>query len=145
MTTVLNLHEKTRGFFRLHWPSDANPPPTWVKWEPFLSAPGPNYDRVGCYALVKDNEILYVGQGMRKGRPGSRYENHGISARLNDHVLLVNWQQGAGYILHDRWLSIGVDAAYTIGLTEYVLLAVALEYYLSGELRPIANSQYKPR
>lgn len=139
MNEFSDLQTKTAEFFQLHWPSGNEEAPQWIKWDPFLSAPGPNYDKVGCYALFAGPEVFYLGVGMAKGKPGSRYENHGISARLN-HVMSADHEKGSGYKLKEKWANLGINGAYTLGFTKYTYLALALENFLITEMRPRENS-----
>ncbi|MGO3742409.1 hypothetical protein [Kerstersia sp.] len=143
--SIHTLQDLTNRFFQRHWPTDAAAAaPRWTMWEPFLSAPCPNYNRNGCYALLGGKQILYIGAGMAAGRPGDRYENHGISTRLK-HVFLADRNRPNWHKLKDLWRDRGVDGAYTLGFDECQYLALALEHYLITHLRPALNKNYKPR
>lgn len=91
----------------------------------------PNHNVQGCYALVRDEKITYIGSGFGRGsalRPG-----FGLSRRL-----------AGGYLKRDRsregprgekvyQFRKGYTGAYTIGLPKYGYLEISLEHYQIGQ------------
>lgn len=140
-----DLALKTEIFFNLHWPAGPHPCPSWAAWVPFLSPKVANYNRGGCYALFANDELQYIGLGVGNNTAGSLYADHGISARLNSHVVIADRDKGTGYKLRERWGDLKIDAIYTIGFETYKYLAPALEFHLIQELNPPQNRTYRKR
>ena len=139
MPTLNNLQDKTDAFFKLHWLEDAvGQRPVWSPWDPFLRTPIPNFDKQGCYALMSDNDVNYVGLAVSKG--WGNYRDRGISIRLYAHVLRVDKSQPATYMLRDKWQHI--TGICTIPFpNDRTYLAPALERFLIAELQPASNKR----
>lgn len=136
MRDVIN---NTEEFFRLHWNLNKQQP----KWSDQYKLQGavPNGDQPGCYALLENNNVVYIGLGASKG--GGIYEEHGLGARLNSHVLV--WDRSVSvpiaerrYKPKDKWQ--GITSIYTIGFPkDYGYLSSALEAFLIKNLSPAHN------
>ena len=130
MNTFQDLETFTAIFFDRHWPHDDfnELRPTWIVWKPFLHGPVPNHKFAGCYALFKDNELVYIGHGASRG--GGRYEHHGIGRRVMAHIIASDKQRGAEWSkLRERWIDI--NGFYSIALPHTLAyLSSSLETYL---------------
>ncbi|MGH8402788.1 MAG: hypothetical protein ACRESO_05225, partial [Gammaproteobacteria bacterium] len=131
------LEYKTRKFFNLHWPVDAGKAPDWVHSYKLIGAI-PDGDQGGCYALLKDNGICYVGSGTSRG--SGIYINHGLGRRLIAHVLSQDKSVHAA--ISERKFKFRLKWQHCSSLStikfppDYIYLAVALESYLIHELSP---------
>lgn len=130
------LEELAAEFFRRHWCLEQETSvPTWDFSWGWLGAV-PNYLLGGVYALLRKNELLYVGLGASRG--GGIYQNRGLSRRLMSHVYLRDHSNPTGYVPRERWKE--VDVIGTIGFEpKTVYLAPALEAFLIHELNPPEN------
>lgn len=136
-----DLVTSTDEFFSLHWNLE-EAAPTWdFSWE--FIGPVPNYLLGGVYALLKNNEVVYIGLGTSKG--GGIYKNRGLSRRLMSHVTLSAPKESMkDCVLRERWASLKVDKIATIGFpVERNYLAAALEEFLIGRLNPSENAMKK--
>jgi hypothetical protein len=135
------LTEATDSFFQRHWvPSALGPtPPSWERWETFLSGSVPNHDKAGCYALFAGHELIYVGLGASKG--GGIYVEYGLSRRLTAHVICADRERGPQWSkLEPGWSS--VTGVYTLGFAaDLSYLAASLETYLIRALQPPRNGR----
>lgn len=135
--TKNDLEKATIKFFELHWPALYGTAPGWKPWTDFLYGSVPSFDRGGCYALFRGNELWYVGLGISRG--SGLYAHHGLSKRLMSHVYRSHPTK------RDRWLALkpnweGVTGLYTIGFEhEHAYLAAALEQFLIRTLAPRRN------
>lgn len=132
-----NLVKCTQEFFSMHWNITEAIPEWDFSWN--YMGPVPNYLLGGVYALLKGDEVIYIGLGISRG--SGIYKDRGLSRRLMAHVCHA---APKGYttdvILLERWLSMGVDKVATIGFSEKRnYMAAALEDYLIGCLNPTAN------
>src|SRR5690606_6946554 len=101
-----------------------------------------NHDKQGCYALIKNNEIIYIGVGISKG--SGIYKNHGLGYRLKRYLKVnKNLQQNPNkYLPTENWQEL--TGILTIGFpNEHFCLASALEIYLVYHLNPIQNKNLK--
>ena len=138
MSDKEGLVSLTRSFFSKHWGSEA-PLPQWdFSWE--WRGPVPNYLVGGVYALLKGDEVLYVGLGNSRG--GGIYQDRGISRRLMAHVIKAAPSCSTkDSILRERWEAVGATRVATLGFPkELNYLAPALEDFLIGKLNPPENS-----
>jgi hypothetical protein len=123
--SVTDIQKHTAEFFRRHWPSmEERPAPVWsARWD-FIGTI-PNCDRVGCYALFSDDELIYVGVSEDTiARRTSDYTRMAPGGRSSD-VTIRPYEP----TLH--WKSRGMNGIHAIGLPdEYFYLAPALESYL---------------
>lgn len=138
--SIQDLKRETDNFFRRHWVTaeiGANPP-EW-KASP-TSGPGSsiqNYSKGGTYALLQGETVAYIGVGTSKG--ADRYPEHGIARRLLGHVI---GPCSTGYTLKPKWQEATITAILTIGFDqEQTHIALALENYLIGKLRPLRNTR----
>jgi hypothetical protein len=142
--TMHHVEEATRAFLLLHWNSDKlNHVALRKTWAPYkFKGTVPFGDRQGCYALVRDGEVIYIGLGAARGK--GIYKEHGIGARLNSHVL--RWDRSGSAEMQDRvytpqeqWS--GVSEIFTYGLpSNYGYMACSLEAYLISRLEPERNA-----
>ncbi len=135
-----NLFKETANFFTLHWPQGAAEPPVWDTSYRFIGAL-PNHDHCGCYALLDDRGVYYIGSGVSRGH--GRYVNHGIGMRTNAHVLMLDAVGPLSerlYKFRSPWRH--CTQIVTIGFPhEYSYLSLALEWYLITRLSPIGNEK----
>jgi len=142
MTTVISINDvkkETAEFFRMHWNLNI-PIPAWNDKYSFQGAV-PDGDKQGCYALLINDEVVYIGLGASKG--SGIYKEHGIGARLINHVIVWNRSIPAPiserkFKLKDKWHDI--TDIYTIGFPSGSgYLACALESFLLSRLNPVRN------
>jgi hypothetical protein len=134
--TSHRLKSATNEFFKLHW-NLSEPSPRWCK-RPFE---GIGYlecgNLPGCYALVKDNNIVYIGSAISRGK--KQYVGYGLHSRIlsyikRDRSIKRTDEQPAWTFRH------GHTAIYTIGFSrERSYLAIALEHFLIGKLPELEN------
>ena len=131
------LIEATEDFFAKHWAVKEEIPQWDFSWE--WKGPVPNYLLGGVYALLKGDDVLYVGLGNSRG--GGIYKDRGISRRLMSHVTRsAPAGSPVDSILRERWFDAGVDKVATIGFKqEFNYLAPALEDFLIGRPSPAEN------
>ncbi len=138
MNTVDVLKNKTVEFFNLHWPKD-NDYPYWSDIWRFLGTI-PNNDKQGCYALIKDNKVVYMGVGASKG--SGIYTGAGLGNRLHKY-----WRKKGNnkqnvdsreYKPSKKYKN-KIDGIITLGFDKYNYLALALELFLIRELKPTMN------
>ena len=137
MKTIKDLKDKTNKFFELHWPNHNNYPKWSDVWK-FLG-PIPYNENQGCYALLKNNEIVYIGVGLSKGY--GIYTGAGLGNRLHKY-----WRKKRNNLLSEKAeyepskeYENKIDGIITIGFPKYNYLAAALELYLISELKPPMN------
>ena len=141
MQSLAELRKTTSIFFYHYWNPENGTVPTWSNpWE--FEGSIPNRDMRGCYALFKNDGLVYIGVAI--GKVWGPYEGAGLSARLKTY-----WQ----YIRNDNDKTVGFKASgrfpditgiRTIGFVkEHYWLAAALEIYLISELSPPYNQQHK--
>lgn len=135
------LITQTEEFFSMHWGIEENSPSWDFSWG--LTGPVPNYLLGGVYALLKGEKVIYIGLGASRG--GGIYHNRGLSRRLMSHVCRSAPNESKyDYVLMERWVKLGVDKVATIGFPENRnYLAVALEDFLIGNIKPIENTAKK--
>lgn len=95
----------------------------------------------GCYALFRNQEVIYIGVGISKGT--GMYENCGLGFRLKKYWK-VNKDPEARtkYQPTNDWIEL--SSIMTIGFDkEHYSLAAALEIYLIDKLQPERNTQHK--
>ncbi len=144
-SSIANLVAETRRFFELHWPESLGAVPEWEFGYEFLGTM-PNNNRPGCYAIIADSEVIYVGSGVSKKGKGI-YRTHGLGTRINDHVL--SWDRSAKprggarqYKFKDRWA--GSTKLATIGFEpDQFYLSIALEVFLIRNLEPTENALHR--
>ena len=137
MTKLRKLQDLTEQFFSLHWYQDKlGEPPAWQVTESYFSGPVPNHDRGGCYALLNEADIEYLGLGI--SNRWNPTHDHGISIRLSGHVIRSKPGARGQYIPRESWKHITHIA--TIGFSkEHNYIAAALECFLIRELSPPGN------
>lgn len=136
----ISLKSATQVFLKNHWSTDSlGTAPEWEAWEPFLYGSVPKYNEGGCYALLVNDELVYIGLGASKG--GGLYLKSGISRRLMSHVYCSakSPDDPRKLKLREPWLD--VTGIYTIGLSDKDYLAPALESYLIRQLSPRRNNR----
>jgi hypothetical protein len=145
--TVEQLKISTKKFFELHWnweqiKVDPKNDCRKIEWEIYEGMKGeiPYGKCQGCYAVVQDDELIYIGLGASRGY--GKYKEHGIGARIG-HI--IKWDRSNTtltkervYIPKEHWQ--GITAIYTFGLPSgYGYLASSLEAYLIREIEPVRN------
>lgn len=136
MTSRKEVEQCTEDFFRLHWGLGFPPPPWDFSWN--WHGAVPNYRLAGVYALLRGDELLYIGLGASRG--GGIYQDRGLSRRLMSHVFLRDRSNSTGYLPREKWKALKVDVVGTIGFPQEAnYLAPALEDYLIGRLTPPQN------
>ena len=141
--TISKVEEATKVFLELHWDRErlsiVELPDMWA---PYNFVGTVKYgDQQGCYALMKNHEVIYIGLGASRG--GGIYEGAGIGARLNNHILSWDKTKPASiieriYRPQERWT--GITRIYTFGFPPgYGYLACSLEAYLISRLEPVDN------
>jgi len=143
------LQKQTEIFFSRHWCHDTDSsliPPEWSKpW--YFKGDIPNNDKQGCYALLKDEEVVYIGVGSGVGP--ERYEGAGLGSRLH-----IYWQKDPKtpvcndgekkYRPTKKWEE--VTSIVTMPFERaYSYLAYALEIFLISNLKPRRNTIGKAR
>lgn len=143
MPVMTDVEQKTREFLKLHWNGamlgEVQLPGSWASYN--LKGAVPNGDRQGCYALVRDGVVIYIGLAASRG--GGLYKEHGIGARLSAHVL--SWDRsiqvdvsGRVYSPRKKWA--GITEICTYGFPPgYGYMAGSLEAYLISVLEPREN------
>jgi hypothetical protein len=136
------LKKKTKKFLKLYWPKKQNEiAPEWgPQW--FFNGTIPSHDKQGCYALLINDKIVYIGSAISKGT--EPYQNHGLGYRLKNYFkvnknLVQNKNQ---YTQTEDWQD--VTGIVTIGFPEgHFWLAAALEIYLIKEMKGLRNKNFK--
>lgn len=140
MLTIDNLVHETNEFFKRYWNPINGQQPEWSEpWD--FNGSIPNNEKRGCYALFRDNEIIYIGVGIGKG--AGIYEECGLGDRLKKYWK-VNKDPYAKtkYKPSNNWTEL--TSIMTIGFEkQHYPLAAALEIYLINKLCPKRNSQHK--
>ncbi len=141
------MKRETIRFFELHWNKEAHGEvyPEWKAW--YFHKTIPNHDKRGCYALIKEGRVEYIGVGI--GKSTKRYEGSGLGDRLKVYYRVdkaKNEELGIRKIeeryYKPKWE--GVTVIWTIGFCEDVsYLAAALEIFLIQRLNPTANTMMK--
>lgn len=140
--SIERMHQLTREFFARHWAMGEIPgaPPEWsAPWR--FRGPLPNADRQGVWALLRGDEVVYIGAGA--GRQASTDLEQGLRGTLRPKGRKRASAPGERqYDLAQRWAERGVDALITLGFPEkYAYLALACEAFLLGDLRPEFNRE----
>ena len=73
----------TTEFFDLHW-AKGEDRPAWTAKLYTGDGHVPHGDKPGCYAIVRDDFIRYLGIGA--ARCNDRYPNYGLAARTHNYV-----------------------------------------------------------
>ena len=136
MSSIEQLKRKTEEFFKLHWVKDL-PVPEWSNpWN--FEGDIPNNDQPGCYALLRDNKLIYIGVGASQG--SGIYIDMGIGSRLHDYWRMNKENprtcEGLRRYIPNPDLGYTYDNLITIGLGKYGYLSYALEIYLIRNLHP---------
>ena len=141
MDTIDNLLKETDKFFRNYWsPKNIGNPSRWKLWD--FNNSIPYHNKAGCYALIKDGVVIYIGVAISKGT--ENYKNHGLGTRLHSYIRLnKNHENPNKYCLADDWKD-AANGIMTIGFEqEDSPLAAALEIYLIRKLQPSRNVQHR--
>ena len=122
-----DIEDKTEEFFTLHWNDDEDVPKWSEPWE--LDGTMENHDKQGCYVLLSDETVKYIGVAISRG--SGKYEKHGLGARTNKYTRLSGEGKGK-YKFKDEWTKEGVkvNSIATIGFHDRAYMAAALEVYL---------------
>jgi hypothetical protein len=136
-----NLTELTNLFFSMHWNIEEEKPSWDFTWN--FIGPVPNYLLGGVYALLRGEEVIYIGLGASRG--SGIYKDRGISRRLMSHVCLSAPKNSEfSVVLRERWQILKIDKVATLGFSpERNYLAAALEDFLISGINPIANTVKK--
>ena len=132
----------TNEFLLCHWDTellDTNEVPGWESYS--FQGNIPKGNRQGCYALIAKTDVIYIGLGASRG--SGLYTEHGVGARLMNHVL--KWDRSRPASISDRYFIprskwADVTEIYTIGFPRgYGYMACSLEAYLLSKLKPLKN------
>ncbi len=139
MITEQNLKETTERFFSLYWNIEDTEYPMWSNhW--YFKGTIPKNDKRGCYALYKNDEVIYIGVGI--GKSFGKYSGSGLGDRLKRYWRINKTGIGNQYLPSDNWPE--VTSISTICFDEkHYPLAAALEIYLIRELNPPKNRIHK--
>jgi hypothetical protein len=136
MATIEDIKLATNKFFELHWASqELGDQPQWSD-EYNLVGTIPNNELPGCYCLMVNTKVVYIGSSVRKS--DGTYEHSGIGARSNDYL---QWDKsttrGSEKTRYTpRPPHSDVTSMYTIGFpTQNSHMAVALEAFLLRQFR----------
>ncbi len=148
--TMKRIERVTKEFLALHWNGNAldDKVVQWDRrWKVWRFTPGeiPDHFRSGCYALCKDEDVLYIGSGVSTS--AGKYPEHGLARRLQKH-----WRVKEGFRkspVKDRqyepsgpWKDKGINSIWTFGFPEgFGYLSLALEAYLISKINPECNSR----
>lgn len=137
MSTYKNLILHTNDFFDKHWrSSESNPRPKWTALHSNFTNKYENFDKQGCYAFFHNDDLIYIGLGIRSGK--GIYKNRGLSSRTNTYFPVKPVSKPLNKI------AIKTTAMTTIGfLPDDAYLAAALEVFLIKKLQPEMNDIYK--
>lgn len=141
MITKDLLNSVTNDFFSRYWNPKNGDNPIWEKSEWNFNGTIPNHDKQGCYALLKNDEVIYIGVGISKG--SGIYKNHGLGFRLKRYFKAnKNLQLNPNkYLPTEKWQEL--TGILTIGFpNEHFCLASALEIYLINYLNPSRNKSF---
>ena len=138
-----DLEKTTKEFLIRHCIVDSNSDSIDETWSEYNFVGSiPNQDRMGCYALVRGGNVIYIGSGTKLGN--GIYEGFGIGSRLSAHV--VSWDKtektkdktDRKYKPKEKWK--GVSQIYTYGFSKNLgYMAPALEAYLLSKHKPECN------
>jgi hypothetical protein len=141
--TLVDLKQGTRTFLARHWDPErlGATRPSWSK--PWRFQGGiPNHELSGCYALLKGDEVVYVGTGAGKGKP--QYKGSGLGSRLQNYCsrdFAVKAADLAGRQYKPTARAPGITALVTIGFAARCwYMANALEAFLIDRLHPERNA-----
>ncbi len=136
-----DLIRTTDSFFECYWNPSNGKPPIWSEhWN--FEGEIPNQTTRGCYALFKNNEIIYIGAGI--GKSADNYHGAGLGDRLKRYWKVNKSGTGSQYAAREGWGE--VTSIITIGFEEkHYPLAAALEVYLIRALDPEMNILHKKR
>jgi len=136
MITFPQIESATLEFFGQHWaPTIGLPSPTWSEEYRFVGEIYNNQYQ-GCYVLMKEDAVIYVGSAVSKGR--GRYRECGIGERFNAYL---RWDKSSPSTIQTRVFKpresiSGVTAARTIGFPSgHGYLALALEAFLIARFK----------
>lgn len=141
--TENDLITVTDNFFKLHWNREQHGGnvPVWKPWD-FVGTI-PFHNQQGCYALLTQKVVLYVGIGI--GRSQRRYHGSGLGDRLKNYYKLDKRKGSNISSVEVRYYAPRepynwVTKILTIGFpTEVDYLSAALEVYLISRLKPTKN------
>ena len=130
--TARRLRSATDEFFRLHW-NLREAPPSWCK-QPFTGVGALDRGELpGCYALMRDGDIVYIGSAISRGN--QRYVGYGLHSRILSYMRRDRSVRRAD--AQRVWsFRHGHSGIYTIGFPlKRGYLAVALEHFLVGRFQ----------
>ncbi len=127
MPTINDLEKSTEEFFKLYQ-FDSFSHPSWSKVNQLLDGNWVNsiyqQDAPGCYALLRGDEVVYIGVGIRGNE---EYPYHGIGLRIKDHKSKGKLKDKTGYLT----LAFHVKHRH---------IALALEAFLIEKCSPSDNT-----
>lgn len=149
MADLHQLRVLTHEFFKRHWYMGTEKDyPTWsIEWKFEGEVPDNMYN--GCYAWLKDGEVVYIGIAMNKGMKG--YEGHSLGTRISKYWRVNKESRIKGVYRPSDDEADKLDSIVTLafkgkgsdGSLNQDYLACALELYLIRVIKPKHNSRGK--
>ncbi|MCB9261573.1 MAG: hypothetical protein H6607_04295 [Flavobacteriales bacterium] len=141
MSKHKDLISATDDFFKTYWNCKNEVLPDWSKHWVFVNSV-PNHEKRGCYALLENDEIIYVGSALGSGY--RNYKGNGLGFRLKRYYMVDknNKSTQRKYMPTEDWSNL--TSIVTIGFPdEHYHLAAALEIYLITKLNPRRNKLHR--
>jgi hypothetical protein len=143
MATIDDLKKKTIEFLIKHYIK--SPQSKFPEWSPVWEFKDtiPEYDKRGCYALLNNSNVEYIGVAI--GISNEKTKDSGIGYRLKNYWKVK--ERGSSNDLklykpspHINWTFSGI---ITLGFEDQEYLAAALEVFLIQSLNPPKNIKLK--
>lgn len=148
MKTVsrVDLKKESDEFLKLHWNQEKinielkENQWDWMPWK--LSGEIPNGKEQGCYALLSNENVIYIGVGASRG--SGIYAGCGLGARVTKYFRLIKGQDcpigKRVYEPAEKLKGENITEVLTIGFPKhYGYLSLALESFLLNRLETALN------
>lgn len=142
--SVEDLESRTKEFFDLHWSAKKcpDPPPIWDgRWQ-FRGPVGKIADMPGCYALLVEGNVVYIGVGAGRNE---KYPGAGLMQRLRSRFVVAHPEdpvESRRYEPAGVWKKHRVNEIRLLGMPKgFGYLAYGLEIFLISKLEPQYNVQ----
>jgi hypothetical protein len=132
-----DVKKLTNDFLDKHWNISNVKPEGWKKYS--FQGGLEDGSSPGCYAITKNEDIVYIGLGASRG--WGNYKDSGLGARLLNHVIMWDKPRPAEkdkryYKFKPKWQDEKVTNLYTIGFPKgYGYIACALEAFIISNLK----------